>query len=124
MDLDHFGQTLIITDGSLIYARISDKVRHYAKEWGLEDEFERLYDWLVVEAFIRELRCRTSNHVKLYNFNYHDLYKCVYNDIMTLISLCVREHIQVNNLNLLNCANVKILVTFRELVFVRTFWNA
>lgn len=121
MDLLCNRQTLIITDGSSLYAAINQKVRHYANEWGIEYDFERLYDWLVTEAIVRNLQCHTSNHIKIDNRVHHDLYKCVYNDILNDITLHVGHHIRVNRLNFLNCASVKILVTFRELVFVRTY---
>lgn len=115
------GQTLVITDGSHLYSALHGIIFHYAKVWGIEDDFERLYDWLIADGFYRELNARSPSHIKLDNPRYHDLYKCVYNDLEYQLRKHIVAHIETNKINFLNSSKIKILVTYRELVFVKTY---
>lgn len=115
------GQTLVITDGSHLYSALHNIILHYAKEWGIDDDFERLYDWLIVDGFYRELSARIPTHIKLDNPYHHDMYRCVYNDVRNILHSNIAAHIAVNKLNFLHSSKIKILVTYRELVFVKTY---
>lgn len=115
------GQTLVITDGSNLYAGLKDHIAFYAREWGLHGEFERLYDWLITETFYRVLNAHSYQRIRVDQVNYHDLYKCVWSDLQDQLTLSVQAHIAANRINFLSCSRVKILVTFCEIVFVRIY---
>lgn len=115
------GQTLVITDGSNLYSALHGIIRHYAIEWGIEHDFERLYDWLIADGFYRELNARSPHHIKLDNPYHHDMYKCVYNDLEFTLRTNIVAHIKANKIDFLACSKIKILVTYRELVFVKTY---
>lgn len=115
------GQTLVITDGSNLYAGLKDHIYFYAREWGLQSDFERLYDWLIAETFYRVLNAHSASHIRIELTNHHDLYRCVWNDLRDHLHCSVQAHIDANRLNFLTCSRIKILVTFREIVFVRIY---
>ena len=120
------GQTLVITDGSNLYSALHGLIRHYAIEWGIEHDFERLYDWLIADGFYRELNARSPHHIQVdtpyqYNMYNRDMYKCVYNDLELTLRSNIAAHIAVNKIDFLASSKIKILVTYRELVFVKTY---
>ena len=117
------GQTLVIVDGRGIYSQLKNVVDNLVHTWMLpgDEAHERLYDWLVVEGFKRALQIEVPYHIPLNRLLHDDLYKCIFDHVGVMVTNAVMDLIHSSKLGFMQCARVKMIVTYDDIVLVKTY---
>ncbi len=113
-------QVMFLLDGSNFYSVIYPQLCRAAQEHNVQvSELESLYDWVIIEAIRRVVTVQVANHVRVDNHYRHDVYRCVYDSIGYTVEQFVVTFFGTNNIQFLKHANLKILVTYRDIVIVK-----
>lgn len=114
-------QVLLIVSANELSAQLLPLVRTGALLWKLHPtELETLYDWVVIEALSRVLRCTVYGHVSVAQYVQNDLYRCVYDELGFSAEAYVRSTVLTNGIRFLANQHLKVLVTFNELILVQS----
>lgn len=115
-------QVLIIIDIAGISQRIMPILAGTIRNYHIPlTDIESTYDWLIAEALEKILSSTVAGHVR--GHSRHDIYRCIYDEIGSPIEHYVRQVIAGNGLQFLEKERVKVLVTYKDLVVVRSTFD-
>ncbi len=113
-------QTMIILDSSELSVRLKKLLTHAANSNHMYHyDAEALYDWVVMRAFSNLLFLKVRGHVR--GFYPNDLFETIYQDFGYEVELQLNQYILSARLNFLQNESVKMLVTYKDIVIVRSF---
>lgn len=113
-------QSLIILDSSELSVRLKGLLAHAAHSNHLQHyDAEDLYDWVVMRAFSNLLFLKVRGHVR--GFHPNDLFETIYQEIGYEVELQLHQYILSARLTFLQNESVKMLVSYNDIVIVRSF---
>lgn len=113
-------QSMIILDSSELSVRLRDTLTQAAHNNHLYHyDAEQLYDWVIMRAFSNILFLKVHGHVR--NFLPNDLFETIYREIGFDVEIQVNQYILGHRLSFLQNEKVKMLVTYKDIVIVRSF---
>ena len=113
-------QSMIILDSSELSVRLKDTLVQAAHNNHLYHyDAEQLYDWIITRAFSNVLFLKVRGHVR--NFSPNDLFETIYREIGYDVEIQVNQYVLGHRLVFLQNEKIKMLVTYNNIVIVRSF---
>lgn len=113
-------QSLLILDAAELSFRLRTLITQTAHNNHLYHyDSEHLYDWVIMRAFSNILFLKIHGHVR--NFLPNDLFETIYQEIGFDVEMQVNQYILGHRLIFLKNEKIKMMVTYNDIVIVRSF---
>lgn len=113
-------QTILILDCAELYCSLEYNLKIMASKHHLEyTQYEDLYDWVITTSISNILHLTVKGHVR--NLTRNDAYRMIYDEIGFDLEVKMAFFIDQQQIRFLKGETVKMLVTYRDVLIVRSF---
>jgi hypothetical protein len=116
-------QILVILDGQNVFNEVYYPLLAEAKALRIQPcDFEDAYEWVVKEAFSRHMQGQVNAHLMSGHYGF-DVYKCLFDAIGFQAQCAIKRLVDAYQLYFFKHQKVKMMVTYKEIIIVKTSPN-